>query len=254
MAKAVFVGINYYDKVYRCQNLEGLPCVYAKSMLIALTDLTSNFEKSQCLFFTDRPNFEIEGVKVNTPTKDNVTKALKDMVSSAQDGDTLLFYFCGHGANEYQTNRGALKTLNSELDQPQVTYSDELEDIFKHLPKNVSMNFLIHACFSGAMFSYNPSGVKGVALCSVGPDIPSVVRKEPDTEDFTTVIRDKVIKKLPADGPKDSKWPTYQSVFEEVKKVVVKGKKRDGVEFEGHAEIYHSPEVNPVVAKFLKFV
>lgn len=46
------------------------------------------------------------------------------------------------------------------------------------------------ASMAGAMFSYNPIGI---ALASVGPDIPSVMN---DSTDFTTHIRDDVIKKL----------------------------------------------------------
>lgn len=70
--------------------------------------------------------------------------------------------------------------------------------IFEPLDPSINMTFIIHACFSGAMFSCcnNPRGMKGIALASVGPKIPSVVRKEADTRDFTIYILDKVIKKL----------------------------------------------------------
>lgn len=251
MAKAIFVGINYKD-VQGCQDLEGLPCVYAKSMLGALTDLQGLYDKNQCLLFTDKDPCVVPGVKVDKPTKENVTKALTDMVSNAKKGDVLLFYYCGHGANEYQSSRGALKTLSSDLRRPNVIYSDQFEAIFKNLDPGISMTFLVHACFSGAMFSYHPQQTKGVALVSVGPDVPSVVRKEPDTEDFTTCIRDKVIKKLPKGRPLDPSWPTYQKVQDEVKKIVVEGKTPDGKTFKGHSELYHAPGVNPAAKKFLQ--
>ena len=252
MAKAIFVGINYYDHIAGCQNLSPVPAVYAKSMLLALTDIQGIFEKSECLFFTDGDPCDVPGVTVDKPTKENVTKALRDMVSTAKKGDILLFYYCGHGANEYQSSRGALKTLNSDLSRPNVIYSDELETIFKDLKPGVSMTFLIHACFSGAMFSYHPEQMKGTALVSVGPDIPSVVSTEPDTNDFTTCIRDKVIKKLPKGKPDDKSWPTCQEVEDEVKKIIVEGKTPDGKPFKGHAELYHAPEVDPATKKFLQ--
>lgn len=250
MAKAIFIGINYYDKVQGCQNLEGVPAVYAKSMLNALTISTPIFKKEQCLFFTDRPEPGVEGVPVAQPTRGNVTGALIDMVANAKKGESLLVYFCGHGANEYQNSRGALKTLHKDLNRPDVLYSTELDDIMKALPPGVNITFLIHACFSGAMFSYAPDKMKGVGLTSVGPDIPSVVRKEPDTNDFTSYIRDKIIKKLPKAGPSDPEWPTYQQVWESVSKIIVSGTTPDGKPFKGHAEIYHSPG-KPTTDKFL---
>lgn len=252
MAKAVFVGINYYDRVDRCQNLYPVPFMYAKSMLTALTDIQGIFKKNDCLFFTDKDPCEVPGVTVNKPTKENVTKALENMVSSAKKGDVLLFYYCGHGANEYQNSRGALKTLRSDLRFPDVIYSDKLEDIFRDLDPGISMTFLIHACFSGAMFSYRPQQMKGTALVSVGPDIPSIVSTEPDTIDFTTFIRDQVIKKLPKGQPSDRSWPTCQEVEDKVKKIIVEGKTPDGKPFKGHAELYHAPEVNPAMKKFLQ--
>ena len=150
MAKAIFVGINYGNHVQGCQDLEGLPYVYAKSMLIALTDLQEIYKKEECLLFTDADR-QLSGVKIDKPTKEKVTDALTEMVRNAKKDDVLLFYFCGHGANEYQSSRGALKTLNSDLNRPNVIYSDQLEDIFKALDPSVKMTFLIHACFSGAM-------------------------------------------------------------------------------------------------------
>ena len=252
MAKAIFVGINYYEHVTGCQNLAPVPCVYAKSMLTALTDIQGVFEKRECLLFTDKDPCEVPGVTVAKPTKENVTKALRDMVSAAKKGDVLLFYYCGHGANEKQNSRGALKTLRSDLSHPSVIYSDELESIFKSLDPSVSMTFLIHACFGGAMFSYHPQQMKGIALVSVGPDIPSVVSTEPDTTNFTICIRDNVIKKLPKGKPSDKSWPTCQEVEDEVKTIIVEGKTPDEKSFKGHAELYHAPEVNPAKRKFLQ--
>ena len=242
MAKAIFIGINYYDKVAGCQNLKLIPSIYAKSMLSALTDLTEFFKYEQCLFFTDRPNPVVQdGVKVDQPTKGNVTAALTSMVANAKKGESLLVYFCGHGANEYQNSRGALKTLHKDLDRLDVLYSTELDAIMKNLPSGVNITFLIHACFSGAMFSYTPAKTKGVALTSVGPDVPSAVTTLPDAVDFTVHIRDEIIKKLPKAGPSDAAWPTYEQVWESVRKITVSGQTPDGKSFTGHAEIYHAP-------------
>lgn len=243
-AKAIFVGINY-ENVRGCQNLEGLPFVYTKSMINALTVSQSIYKKEECLLFTDSDR-DIPGITKGEPTREKVTQALTGMISAAKKGDTLLFYFCGHGANEKQNSRGALKTLNNQLNGPDVLYSDKLDDILQNLSPDISITFLVHACFSGAMFSYHPEKMRGVALTSVGPEIPSVVRKEPDAEDFTTYIRDKVIKEL------SRSKPTYEAVFEGVKTIVVKGETPSGQKFVGHAELYSAPGVDPTKVKFLQ--
>ena len=254
MAKAIFIGINY-EKVTGCKNLQKIPSVYAKSMMSTLTmPSVGLYRDSECRFFTDRKASEIPGLKVGIqqPSRMNVTKALTDMVSNAEKGDKLLFYFCGHGANEYQTKRGALKTLNSALSAPDSLYSDELATIFKPLDPSISMTFLIHACYSGAMFSYNPNDTKGIALVSCGPDIPSAVTKEADAVDFTTRIRDSIIKKLPKGNPSHASWPSYQGVSDDVKKITVEGTTPDGKPFKGHAEMYRAPKENPATRKFLQ--
>ena len=250
MAKAIFIGINYSDNVQGCQDLQSVPGVYAKSMLKALTEIKPIFRKDQCRFFTDKQNPEVDGVEVDKPTEEKVTNALKSMVRNARNGESLLVYFCGHGANEYQNSRGALKTLREDLHHPLVLYSTELDAIMTDLPAGVNITFLIHACFGGAMFTYAPDGMKGVGLTSVGPDIPSVVRKEPGVDDFTVHIRDEVIKKLPDTGPNDPAWPTYQQVWASVSKIIVSGKTPDEATFKGHAEIYHAPG-KPTTDKFL---
>ena len=243
--KAIFVGINYGDKVNFCEDLKGVPYIYAKSMIEALTTLQEVYKKDECLLFTDSER-DVVGVKKDEPTKDKVLIALKGMISTAQKGDALLFYFCGHGANDKVRSRGAIKTLKSTLTVPDVIYSNELDELVQSLSKDISITWLIHACFSGAMFSYHPETMKGAALTSVGPDIPTVVRREPDTEDFTTYIRDKVIKKF------SENKPTYTEVYDGVKKIIVKGVTPSGTPFVGHAELYCAPGVNPSKAKFLQ--
>ena len=258
MAKAIFIGINYYDKVAGCQNLKLIPSIYAKWMLEAFTDLTEFFKYEQCLYFTDKPYDDLGAVrakakKVDQPTKGNITAALTSMVANAKKGESLVVYFCGHGGNEYQNSRGALKTLHKDLDRPDVLYSTELDAIMKNLPSGVNITFLIHACFSGAMFSYAPAKTKGIALTSVGPDVPTAVEKSADAVDFTVHIRDEIIKKLPKAGPSDAAWPTYEQVWKSVSKITVSGQTPDGKSFTGHAEIYHAPSESgkPTTDKFL---
>ena len=254
MAKAIFIGINYHNHIVGCQYLKIIPSTYAKWMLEAFTDTAEFFKYGQCLYFTDKPYDDLglvrEKVKVDQPTKGNITAALTSMVANAKKGESLVVCFCGHGGNEYQNSRGYLKTLHKDLDRPDVLYSTELDAIMKNLPSGVNITFLIHACFSGAMFSYTPAKTKGVALTSVGPDIPSVVEKTADAVDFTVRIRDAIIKQLPKAGPSDAAWPTYEEVWKDVSKILVSGETPDGKSYTGHAEIYHAPG-KPTTDKFL---
>ena len=254
--KAVFVGINYTNGIGG-QDLQGLPAVYAKKMMAALTmPMVGLYEHNQCLLFSDRKFTDLPaGMMVGEPSKGNVRKALNEMVHNAKKGDVLLFYFCGHGVNDVYNKRGALKTLNSKLSDSDVIYSDELEKIFESLDSSINVTFLIHACFSGAMFSHNPKGMKGIALASVGPDILSVVNKDATSTDFTTSIRDDVIKNLRKGEikPTDDNWPTYQQVYDRVKTTVVSGEMPDKkkTSFKGHAEMYHASNMDPSKMKFL---
>ena len=250
--RAVFVGINYTN-VQECQDLQGIPSFYAKTMMTTLTmQRIALYQTNECLFFSDKGDIELPtGVTCGEPTKKNVLKALTEMALNARKGDVLLFYFCGHGAN-INNEGGALKTLNDDLSARDVIYNNELEKCFESLDPSINMTFIIHACFSGAMFSYNP---KGIALASVGPTIPSIVRKEVDTMDFTIYIRDKVIKKLPIDNPMtDDSWPTYQQVYDGVKQIIVQGEMPDSrkTPFKGHAEMYHASRMDPTKTKFLQ--
>ena len=253
--RAVFVGINYTN-VQECQDLQGIPSVYAKSMMKTLImPNIALYQSNECLFFSDKDDIELPaGVTCGKPTRKNVLKALTEMALNARKGDILLFYFCGHGANDIHNHRGALKTLDDDLSRRDVIYSDKLEECFESLDPSVSVTFIIHACFSGAMFSYNPKGMRGIALASVGPTIPSIVRKEPDTTDFTTYIRDNVIKKLPIGNRTDDSWPTYQQVYDGAKKIIVQGEMPDSKKtpFKGHAEMYHTSRMDPTKVKFLQ--
>lgn len=100
MVKAVFVGINYTN-IEDCQDLQGVPAVYAKTMMATLTmPSIALYQPNECLFFSDKDSIELPaGVTCDKPTKENVTKALTDMMLNTKKGDVLLFYFCGHGAN-----------------------------------------------------------------------------------------------------------------------------------------------------------
>ena len=247
--KAIFVGINYGSKVNFCKDLKGIPYVHAKSMIEALTTSQDIYKKDECLLFTDSEKKDIHGFKKDKPTKDKVMSALKGMVSTAEKEDALLFYYCGHGANDPNNFRGCITTLKSTLTEPDTIYSNELDELVQNLSKDISVTWLIHACFSGAMFSYRPEKMKGVALTSVGPDIPSVVKRGPGglfSEDFTTYILNRVIKKF------SEEKPTYTEVYDGVKKIIVKGVAPDKKPFKGHAELYCAPGVNPSQAKFLQ--
>ena len=256
MAKAVFIGINYYD-ISGTANLKNQPWKHAKSMLLALTTRDpAPFTAGQCLFFTDKPDAaftedHVKNMTVEKPTKGKVTRALTEMVAKAKDGESLLVYFCGHGGNEEGNSRGYLKTLNSDLKTPDVFYSTELNAIMKKLSSGVNITFVIHCCYSGAMFSYGTE-MRGVALTSVGHKIPSAVTTEGDVgdDDFSHRLV-KEIRDLPRDkGKGDPAWPTYEKMREKVKDIIVTGTMSDGTPFRGNAKIYHAPG-KKVTDKFL---
>jgi len=116
--------------------------------------------------------------------KSKVIDAVIGMISTAKKGDAQLFYYCCHGANDAARSQLAIKMLKSSLTVPNVIYCNELDKIVQSRPEGIGITWLTHACFSGTMFSYHPERMKGVALTSVGPNIPTAERREPDIEDF----------------------------------------------------------------------
>ncbi len=261
--KAVFVGITYTN-VKRLKELDTytgiIPFIYAKKFMQYLVSKGA-FSEDQCMILTDwNTDFDMP---YHMASKQNVIQALTDIITNAdKSGDSLLFYFCGHGVayedtetkkfTQYNGHGGALKTLNSDGNDVEEFFDTEFRKIVDKLASKVNLSMFIHACHGGVMFiapGEKPEAYegKGIALSAVDPTIPTAIDNPSNTDfgtrcDFTVFLVEDVLKKLPEDK---GEWPTYTEVY----KVLV-----DRIRSAGKADtlvMYHDQSIDPSKLRFL---
>jgi metacaspase-1 len=172
MAKrALLVGINDYQGI---SDLRG-----------CINDVTNmrNILKTY-LGFTNR---DIRVLVDKRATKEQILYRLNWMVKSAKPGDFLVFHFSGHGSQVLDRDGDELRDHMDELicpwdmnwDNGFIT-DDDLNAIFKKIPKNVLLEVFLDSCHSG-------TGLRDVALgrpAELGPQNPILVRFLPPPMDI----------------------------------------------------------------------
>ncbi len=140
---ALLVGINYEGtnhQLYGCINdttniKEALEQFYKYNQITVLTDKTNK-----------------------KPTKENIISEFTNLLKNAAPGDNLLFFYSGHGTNDYDLSGDELDDQD-ELIVPldaRTTYDcirdDDLNKIIKdYLKPGVSLSALFDCCFSGTI-------------------------------------------------------------------------------------------------------
>ncbi|XP_027339135.1 metacaspase-3-like isoform X3 [Abrus precatorius] len=149
--RAVLMGISY---IKRAPKLEG-SVNNAQRMKYFLTH-NLGFPCDSICMLTDDPEKQNR-----VPTKNNMRKAMRWLVEGCQPGDSLVFYFCGHGSR--------VKDKVKRLDMDEVDGYDEaicpvdyedkgkiLDDeinatIVRPLPCGAKLHAIVDACFSGTV-------------------------------------------------------------------------------------------------------
>ncbi|KAL1533058.1 Metacaspase-1 [Salvia divinorum] len=145
--KAVIIGILYRNTQ---KKLKG--CINdAKSMKDMLIH-SFNFTESSILMLTDE---ETDPSKI--PTKHNIMMAMSWLVSGCKLGDSLVFYFTGHGGwqlndtgDEIDNYDETLLPLDHET-QGIIVDNDINARIVRPLPAGVKLHAIIDACHSGTV-------------------------------------------------------------------------------------------------------
>ncbi|MCP4701991.1 MAG: hypothetical protein GY862_34805 [Gammaproteobacteria bacterium] len=155
--KALLVGINDYHSI---EDLRG--CI---NDVINMRELLKNY-----LGFR---NEDIRVLADKRATSANILHRLEWMVSSASAGDMLVFSFSGHGSQIRDRNGDELQDHMDEIlctwdldDQWRSGYivDDQLENIFRKLPENVSLEVFLDCCHSGWDTAPSPVGTqRGIA-------------------------------------------------------------------------------------------
>ena len=91
------------------------------------------------------------------PTKYNMRRALYWLVQDCQPGDSLVFYFSGHGSQQINHNGDEIDGYDETLcpmdyQTEGIILDDEInETIVRPLPPRVKLHAIIDACHSGTM-------------------------------------------------------------------------------------------------------
>ncbi|RMD87196.1 MAG: caspase family protein [Calditrichaeota bacterium] len=139
--KALLVGINRYQRSE--WNLRG--CLNDVFDIYNLLTNTFDFNPK-----------EIRVLSNERATQKNILHRLKKMVEEASDGDTLVFYYSGHGSRVL--DRDGDERLRDNMDEVLVVHDhnwddpltdDKLARILDNLPEDVNMYVLFDCCHSG---------------------------------------------------------------------------------------------------------
>jgi metacaspase-1 len=104
------------------------------------------------------PNEDIRVVVNERATKANIVHRLRTAVRAAEAGDTILFYFSGHGSQIRDRDGDELTDWLDELicpydmDWDRRTYivDDDLDALFAELPPDIVLEVFLDCCFWGA--------------------------------------------------------------------------------------------------------
>jgi hypothetical protein len=118
------------------------------------------------------PNEDIRVVVNERATKANIVHRLRTMVRDAEPGDTLVFYFSGHGSQIRDRDGDELTDRLDELicpydmDWDRRTYviDDDLDALFAPLPRDIVLEVFLDCCFWGAEGAGPPRAVVEPAL------------------------------------------------------------------------------------------
>jgi hypothetical protein len=104
------------------------------------------------------PNEDIRVVVNERATKANIVHRLRTMVQEAEAGDSLLFYFSGHGSQIRDRDGDELTDWLDELicpydmnwDRKTYVIDDDLDLLFAELPPDIVLEVFLDCCFWGA--------------------------------------------------------------------------------------------------------
>ncbi|PIN21456.1 Metacaspase involved in regulation of apoptosis [Handroanthus impetiginosus] len=145
--RAVLCGVNYYGQ--RCK-LNG-SVNDAKCMKFFLTQKLG-FPSDSIIVLTEE-----ESDPFRIPTKNNIRMALQWLVQGCQSGDSLVFYYSGHGSQQYDLSGDELDGYDETLWPVDHQYEGKISDdeinatIVRPLPRGAKLHAIIDACHSGTI-------------------------------------------------------------------------------------------------------
>ncbi|WCJ18723.1 metacaspase 1 [Euphorbia peplus] len=145
--RALLIGVTYTKFKYRLKGTVN----DVKNMRNLLID-HFHFYKENVLVLTEE---EREANLI--PTKKNIQTALKWLVEDCRDGDSLVFYFSGHGLRQPDFDNDERDGFDETIcpvdfvEQGMILDNDINSTIVWPLPKGVTLHAIVDACHSGTI-------------------------------------------------------------------------------------------------------
>ncbi|KAK6916130.1 hypothetical protein RJ641_018991 [Dillenia turbinata] len=144
--RALLCGVSYKNK--RKYRLKGA-VNDVKSMKDFLIE--SDFPVNSIRILTEEPGSEL------SPTRKNILDALNWLVAGSQSGDSLLFYFSGHGLRQPDFNNDEVDGFDETIcpvdfrTEGMIIDNDLNRKIVRPLKPGVTLHAIIDACHSGTV-------------------------------------------------------------------------------------------------------
>ncbi|KDP40906.1 hypothetical protein JCGZ_24905 [Jatropha curcas] len=145
--RALLIGVTYKQWKYRLKGTVN----DVKRIRNMLIDQFA-FQKENILVLTEE---EID--KELSPTKKNIQSSLKWLVENCRDGDSLVFYFSGHGLRQPDFDKDERDGFDETicpvdfLEEGMILDNDINSVIVQPLPKGVTLHAIVDACHSGTI-------------------------------------------------------------------------------------------------------
>ncbi|KAI3836743.1 hypothetical protein MKW92_037771 [Papaver armeniacum] len=143
--RALLIGISYRSKRYELKgSVNDVNCM--KFLLIEKL----GYPKDSILVLTDD---EREWI----PTKRNIQRALQWLMEGCKSGDSLVFHYSGHGAQQPNRNGDEVDGFDETIcpldyEKEGMILDDEINaTIVRPLPKGATLHAIIDACHSGTV-------------------------------------------------------------------------------------------------------
>ena len=152
--KATLVGINYIGTPNR---LNG--CINDTVLFSNLLQTKFGYDASNMSFMTDNTSVK--------PTRANILNAFTNLISEAQSGDSLFFFYSGHGTQKNNSNNPNPADKIDECIYPldgRIITDIELKRIVgANLKQGVTLSVIFDSCFSGTIMNLRYNYLNGSA-------------------------------------------------------------------------------------------
>ncbi|KAF8469276.1 caspase domain-containing protein [Russula ochroleuca] len=149
--KALLLGISYLlppedsESGSRPNPLEG-PLNDTKEMKTMLIDLFRYREQDIFVMTDEEKNVGTE----HWPSKENILRAMDNLVRDATPGDAFVFYYAGHGGRDDVGGKGAYILT---CDDQKILDHDIRKHLVDPLTKGCRMTAILDACYSGMLLN-----------------------------------------------------------------------------------------------------